>query len=141
MEPSQVVDWSSGDIAFIAEGEFSGTHARVWEIDIAQNKAVVSLHVFREKEKFEIDLRFLRKPPPPMWRILKAIVFAVVCVASGPVIFVALLIVADACFGLGQPPFLSSDVIAHTISWPLYVAVALAVYVAFRVLTDPHSTA
>lgn len=133
---SHTVCWSAGDIAYIADGEFSGTLARIWEIKLTENKAVISLCVFRENTPFEIELSSLQKPSSPRRAWTKAVFFLSITTLAGPFLLIVYLLIID--FGIGQrsTPLFSVEVIALVLSWPIYVSGLAAVYVGIRVLTD-----
>jgi hypothetical protein len=140
MESSPLIShWSPGDTAIITDGEYSGTYARIWEVNAAKNMAVVSLPVFRDHIPFEIELSSLRKPPSPVRHLFKAICLGAVTAVASPLMFLLLLFAVDLFVDHGPPASLSRDVVAHTISLPLIVGVFVAIYVGIRVLTDPES--
>jgi hypothetical protein len=135
----QTSDWSPGDTALITDSEYSGTYARIWEVNAARNMAVVSLPVFRDHIPFEIELSSLRKPPSPLRHLFKAICLGAVTAVASPLMFLLLLFAVDLFLPHHPPAFLSRDVVAHTISLPLIVGVSFGIYVGIRVLTDPES--
>ena len=113
--PSAVVSWSPGDFAVIADGEYGGMHAKVWTVNLAEGKAVISLRVFSENTPFEIELSQLLKPIPLSHRILKATKYALLraigyglaTLLAGPLSFWFFCTLADSMADWPRIAFLS----------------------------------
>lgn len=139
---SDTVCWSAGDIAYLAEGEYAGTYARIWEVRSADNKAVVSLCVFRENVPFEVELSSLRKAPlSPKQAWIKALLFSFATALAGPAILLVYLRIVDFFDGSRSMQPLSGNLFTFVVSLPLNFSVPAALYVGIRVLTDRDMSA
>ena len=115
--PSLLSSWCPGDIAVIADGEFAGMQARVWQVDPSEGMAVVSLRVFSEGSRFEIRLSRLRRPGSQARRLLKALGFALVTLASGPLLWFVIAAAAELIQGRSAGTVFSWEETEMTKQW------------------------
>ena len=139
--PSQTICWCPGDIAVITDGEFVGMYARVWSVNATTDRAMISLRVFRENVPFEIDVAALRQPSPSrQWkRALKAALFSLTTLVSGPLVLFFYLYVMDYVQGGTPVSLICVDTFAAVFSCPLFVSAFFAASVGLSVLTEPEA--
>lgn len=104
--PPQSLSWSAGDEAILTDGDYAGMYVRIWEVNLTENTAIVSLRVFGENQPFKIDLSCLRKPTPAtaLFKIfglaftrqfIKAIGLGLLTTVSGPLLLLVFLLMLD----------------------------------------------
>ncbi len=108
--PAQIPCYSPGEVAVITDGALAGMDVWIRQVDPGTGRAVVSLRVYGERERFEIELGRLRKPTSRKTIRFRAARFALFTLLCGP-LFSSLSAAATA-YALGHP-------LGVTLSWAL----------------------
>jgi hypothetical protein len=135
--PAPTPCWSPGEVAFLADGEFAGMQVWVREVNSHTDRAVVSLRVFGERERFEIELAHLRKPLSLAARLVRATGSALLTLACGPLF--SLLITAGTAFlrGHSLTVVLSWAEMGFAFALPIFGFCALLVFVGILFAERP----
>ena len=135
---ASITDWSPDDTAVLIEGEFDGMLVKIWKVNPTEHTAVVSLRVFSEDKPFEVDLAHLQKPKSGTRVPLRATGYALLTLASGPILWFIVLGAVEWIQGRSVIAVFSwgADLFDHFASCVLSVSFFLAIYVFARTAVE-----